>query len=386
MNYCQTQRKILKEQNPALKNTEISKLLGEEWKNAPQYIRQPHIDREHSEREIYKVEIANWRRNRDHELERQKQHRIDIANQYVQRGGLKLPLSPTQYPAPLLVPLPPTSQATSSSPSSAGAASPLIHVAHSDPYKTLKKPTITQAEQGGLDGSHFSILPPSFAASSSPNYHVGHRGQQKCPKQSPPISSPSAFETATYPQSPYSKLPPPTMPQQSHLSGSPSSMIVPINLKNATGVTVPSSTLPPLLPLRRGSSNEHDDDGMAGNIDSKMKIPPLLSSGSVPTRAASTIDDSKDDPFILLSMASQTANPAPIQDVQPERRSCDDVVARADLGQDKTFYYPFPVERKMKEEEDEEDNDEESYQLLKDLQGCSSTTFTMGKWLLATLN
>jgi hypothetical protein len=44
-----------------LKNTEISKLLGQAWKNSSQEVRRPHIERELREREVYKRKVAKWR-------------------------------------------------------------------------------------------------------------------------------------------------------------------------------------------------------------------------------------------------------------------------------------------------------------------------------------
>jgi hypothetical protein len=47
-----------------MKNTDISKLLGEEWKNAPVHIRKPHVEKERREREEYHEKVAIWRQKR----------------------------------------------------------------------------------------------------------------------------------------------------------------------------------------------------------------------------------------------------------------------------------------------------------------------------------
>jgi hypothetical protein len=48
-------------QHPDVRNTDISKMLGEEWKNAPAGVRQPHIDKEAREREEYYKKVAAWK-------------------------------------------------------------------------------------------------------------------------------------------------------------------------------------------------------------------------------------------------------------------------------------------------------------------------------------
>lgn len=62
LNYSQTRRKELIGENPNVKNTDISKLLGLEWRAAPQEVRQPHIDKEAREREEYHRKVSAWRK------------------------------------------------------------------------------------------------------------------------------------------------------------------------------------------------------------------------------------------------------------------------------------------------------------------------------------
>jgi len=64
LNYSQTRRTALIEENPHVKNTDISKLLGKEWKAVPQEVRQPHIDKEAREREAYHKKISAWRKQK----------------------------------------------------------------------------------------------------------------------------------------------------------------------------------------------------------------------------------------------------------------------------------------------------------------------------------
>ena len=64
MNYCQKRRSELKQANPGLKNTEISKLLGIEWKQCPESVRQPFVEKELREREEYHRKVGLWRQSR----------------------------------------------------------------------------------------------------------------------------------------------------------------------------------------------------------------------------------------------------------------------------------------------------------------------------------
>lgn len=59
--FSQGKRAQIKKENPDLKNTEVSRLLGSMWRNAPPEDRQPHVDKELGERKKYHVAIAAWR-------------------------------------------------------------------------------------------------------------------------------------------------------------------------------------------------------------------------------------------------------------------------------------------------------------------------------------
>ena len=109
----------MKQENPNMKNTEISKLLGQQWKEAPQEVRQPHIDREHRERELYKGVIAEWRKQRRKEEACVRQQRIAVAEQYIRSGACPPPGYPSSLapwgrlqPQPMggTIALPPNSQ------------------------------------------------------------------------------------------------------------------------------------------------------------------------------------------------------------------------------------------------------------------------------------
>lgn len=59
--FSQDKRRAIKDANPGMRNTEISRVLGGMWKRAAPEERSPHIEREASERQKYKIAIAKWR-------------------------------------------------------------------------------------------------------------------------------------------------------------------------------------------------------------------------------------------------------------------------------------------------------------------------------------
>lgn len=59
--YSQVKRSQLKVEHPDVKNTDISRMLGELWRQLPEQERSPHVDREKIERDKYKIAIAAWR-------------------------------------------------------------------------------------------------------------------------------------------------------------------------------------------------------------------------------------------------------------------------------------------------------------------------------------
>lgn len=70
--FSQERRRIIKERNPGMRNTDVSRVLGEMWRNATETEREPHIRHELNEREKYKIEIAEWKRNNDIKKEEQR--------------------------------------------------------------------------------------------------------------------------------------------------------------------------------------------------------------------------------------------------------------------------------------------------------------------------
>jgi hypothetical protein len=70
--FSQGKRTQIKQDNGDMKNTEVSRLLGEMWRNAPEEERRPHIEKEKGEREKYKIAIAEWRAEFEAKQEAQK--------------------------------------------------------------------------------------------------------------------------------------------------------------------------------------------------------------------------------------------------------------------------------------------------------------------------
>mmetsp|Transcript_53254 Transcript_53254/g.159444 ORF Transcript_53254/g.159444 Transcript_53254/m.159444 type:complete len:425 (+) Transcript_53254:138-1412(+) len=84
--FSQGKRQELKEQNPDLKNTEISTRLGEMWKQLSDEDRQPFIDTEAREREKYKKEMAAWRSQRVSEEQAEKERKKAIVDDFIKSG------------------------------------------------------------------------------------------------------------------------------------------------------------------------------------------------------------------------------------------------------------------------------------------------------------
>ena len=61
LKYSQTRRSVVKTENPDMSNTDVSRLLGEMWRNASPKERAPYVEQEERERAVYKKAIASWR-------------------------------------------------------------------------------------------------------------------------------------------------------------------------------------------------------------------------------------------------------------------------------------------------------------------------------------
>lgn len=59
--YAQQKRRPLQQQNPDMPNADISRLLGELWRNASIAEKRPFLEREEVERKVYKAKMAAWK-------------------------------------------------------------------------------------------------------------------------------------------------------------------------------------------------------------------------------------------------------------------------------------------------------------------------------------
>jgi hypothetical protein len=79
--FSQEKRRQIKSENPTLRNTEVSRKLGEMWREASAEERAPHIAKEKVEREKYKVRIADWREDFEKKQEEQRKMQAEQAAQ-----------------------------------------------------------------------------------------------------------------------------------------------------------------------------------------------------------------------------------------------------------------------------------------------------------------
>ena len=61
LKYSQTRRSLVKQQNPDMSNTDVSRLLGEMWRSAPEREKRPYVETEERERAAYKQETAAFK-------------------------------------------------------------------------------------------------------------------------------------------------------------------------------------------------------------------------------------------------------------------------------------------------------------------------------------
>jgi hypothetical protein len=74
LHFSQGKRSKIKEQQPDIKNTEVSRLLGEMWRNCSEEERKPYVEKEKEERVVYKIAMAEWKV--EHEKRREEEHNL----------------------------------------------------------------------------------------------------------------------------------------------------------------------------------------------------------------------------------------------------------------------------------------------------------------------
>jgi hypothetical protein len=84
LKYSQTRRAKVKKDNPDMGNTDVSRLLGEMWRNASPKERAPYVEQEEQERAIYKENIKKWKdeQARMDAASRTSHHRMDAASHH----------------------------------------------------------------------------------------------------------------------------------------------------------------------------------------------------------------------------------------------------------------------------------------------------------------
>lgn len=84
-----TKRKELKGKNPQLKNTDISRILGQLWRSTSDEEKRPFVEREQIEREKYKEKMAAWREMKAQENEAKKKEDAAKADRALVEKSLK---------------------------------------------------------------------------------------------------------------------------------------------------------------------------------------------------------------------------------------------------------------------------------------------------------
>lgn len=91
--FSQTKRSEIKTDNPDMKNTEVSRILGELWRNLSDEERAPHVERERQQREKYKIAIAAWREENEAKLVAERKFQVEQAELAAVKPEGQLPLN-----------------------------------------------------------------------------------------------------------------------------------------------------------------------------------------------------------------------------------------------------------------------------------------------------
>jgi len=167
--FSQDRRRTIKDKNPTLKNTEVSRILGELWRNASDLEKKPHVDREKSERESYKVDIAEWREEFGKKVEEQKKLQAEqsayVASMYRHEGGAyqypqHVPYDPNMINSQYMIP-------------------PYGYAMPPD-YLYAYPPVHSAARYGYANGKHVAVLGPNGMPASyyTPQQSAGDEEQE----------------------------------------------------------------------------------------------------------------------------------------------------------------------------------------------------------------
>jgi hypothetical protein len=99
--FSQGRRNQVKDDNPGVKNTEISRLLGEIWRSSTDEEKKPFVDEEKALREKYKIDLAAWKEGEKERKEDEEKRRLQqLEWQKQQQQQLQPPPPMTHQHAP----------------------------------------------------------------------------------------------------------------------------------------------------------------------------------------------------------------------------------------------------------------------------------------------
>lgn len=93
LHFTKGRRSRIKNENPGMKNTEVSKILGDLWRKSTDEERKPYIEREKVERGKYKIAMSKWKESFD---KRQKEESEQLHQRFYQQQ----PSQPHRYQPP----------------------------------------------------------------------------------------------------------------------------------------------------------------------------------------------------------------------------------------------------------------------------------------------
>lgn len=84
--FSQGRRTEVRTQHPGMKNTEVSRVLGELWRGSTEEEKMPFVQQEKSLREKYKVDMEEWKEKagerKEEEMKRQTEQLVRQRQQY----------------------------------------------------------------------------------------------------------------------------------------------------------------------------------------------------------------------------------------------------------------------------------------------------------------
>lgn len=187
--FSQDRRRQIKDANPSLRNTEVSRILGELWRNASDEEKKPHVDREKGEREKYKIAIAEWRTEYEQKMEDQRKQQAEqaayMSNMYqnAEQGqeGQNAQYQQQQYPPhPYGDP-----HAAAYNPYMHPGSAPYGYPPQYPPQMYPPHYPPSQGQYGYANGKHVAVLgpsgmphyPPTAYSSAPPAGAPGYEGQ-----------------------------------------------------------------------------------------------------------------------------------------------------------------------------------------------------------------